>query len=319
MSAHAFRAAIIGRLALWSGSLFLVTAAFSGVLAAVFAFHLWPRTGTVAGWHDVLVQLAVVSFIVFFVDLMVAHRFLVPARVVVERPLGAARVHLALTAFRDEEAIAGSVRDFKANPRVDRLIVVDNDSGDGTAAAAREAGADLVVVETRRGYGSCCMRAMAEAAEGADVIVLCEGDMTFSGQDVQKLLAYLDNCDLVLGTRATQELRQPGTQMDWLMNPANQLVAKLAQIRFWGTRLTDVGCTYRAIRVDAYRQLAPHLHVTGNHFSPHMYIEALKLRMRVIEIPVVFQKRVGESKGVGANRWRATRVALAMLRLIYTA
>lgn len=176
-----------------------------------------------------------------------------------------------------------------------------------------------MVVEVRPGYGSCCQRALAEASDGADVVVLCEGDMTFSAHDISKLVAYLENCDLVLGTRATQELREPGTQMDWLINPANQLVAKLVQIRFWGTRLTDVGCTYRAIRVDALRRLQPRLRVTGNHFSPHMYIEALKLGMRVIEVPVVFRRRTGVSKGVGSNKVKAARVAASMLKLIYTA
>ena len=120
-------------------------------------------------------------------------------------------------------------------------------------------------------------------------------------------------------TRATQELREAGTQMDWLINPANQVMAKLIQIRFWGTRLTDVGCTYRAIRTDAYQRLVSRLRVTGNDFSPHMSIEALKMQMSVIEIPVVFKNRVGISKGVGSNKLKAARVALKMLRLIYSA
>jgi hypothetical protein len=107
--------------------------------------------------------------------------------------------------------------------------------------------------------------------------------------------------------------------MDWLINPANQFVAKLVQLRFWGTRLTDVGCTYRAIRADALRLLLPHLRVRGNHFSPHMFIEALRLDQRVIEVPVTFRRRVGESKGVGSSKLKAARVALRMLGLIYRA
>jgi len=256
---------------------------------------------------------------VLFVNLMVGYRFLVPDRDLHEGPLRDARVHVALTAFNDEEAIARAVRDFKRVPEVDRLVVVDNASRDGTARAATDAGADRVVVEPVPGYGSCCMRALAEGAEDADVVVLCEGDCTFSANDVRKLIAYLENADLVLGTRATQELRERGTQMDWLINPANQAMAKLVQLRFWGTRLTDVGCTYRAMRVEAYRRLAPHLRVRGNHFSPHMFIEALKLDLRVIEVPVAFRRRVGESKGVGSNKLKAARVAIAMLGLVYRA
>ncbi len=254
-----------------------------------------------------------------FVTLFVLHRFLVPDPGTELRSLDAAPLNVGLTAFNDEEAIGPAVRDFKSARGVRRVIVVDNNSRDRTRQVAEDAGADRVVIETTPGYGACCQRALAEAAEGADLILLCEGDMTFRAADLKKFVAYLENCDLVLGTRSTQELRDPGTQMDWLINPANQIVAKLIQLRFWGTRLTDVGCTYRAIRVDAYRRLAPQLSVRGNHFSPHMIIEALKLRMRVIEVPITFHRRVGVSKGVGSSKIRAARVALRMLGLLYRA
>ena len=48
-----------------------------------------------------------------------------------------------------------------------------------------------------------------------------------------------------------------------------------------------------------------------------MYMEALKSGLRVIEIPVVFRRRVGTSKGVGANKARAALVAMRMLWLLY--
>ncbi len=203
--------------------------------------------------------------------------------------------------------------------RLDRNVLYHRQSFADQSDAAVEAGADEVVVEKVPGYGSCCMRALAEASRGADVVILCEGDCTFVAADVKKFLAYLENCDLVLGTRATQELRETDTQMDWLINPANQIVAKLVQVRFWGTRLTDVGCTYRAMRVASYERLRGRLHVRGNHYSPHMFIETLRLRMRVIEIPIVFRARVGMSKGVGANKLKAAGAALRMLGLIYSA
>lgn len=309
----------IGRVALWSFTGFLVFSAL-----ATFSTTLWLTTplaeSRVFGQFQTACLVGVLlSFGTMFIDLMVFHRFFVPARDVSYRSLDHAVVHVSLTAYNDEVCIGDAVREFKANPIARKVIVVENNSADRTREVAEDAGADSVITEMRPGYGSCCIRAMEEAARGADVIVLCEGDMTFSSNDLKKLVAYLENCDLVLGTRATQELREKHTQMDWLINPANQVVAKLIQVRFWGTRLTDVGCTYRAMRADAYRRLAPRLRVQGNHFSPHMFIEALKMRMRVIEIPVVFRRRGGISKGVGSNKFRAARVACAMLGLLYRA
>jgi hypothetical protein len=308
----------VGRISLWSVSAFLAFA-----LAALVLSMAWLLTplGHRPGFVRVFaacVGAALISGWTLFLDLGLLHRFLVPPRDATFRSLEHARVHVALTCYEDELSIGASVREFKENRRVAKVIVVDNNSRDRSREVARQAGADEVVLEERPGYGSCCMRALREAA-GADVVVLCEGDMTFTARDVPKLLAYLENCDLVLGTRTTQELRDRGTQMDWLINPFNQIVAKLHQFRFFGTRLTDVGCTYRAMRVDAYRRLAPKLRVTSSHFSPHMFIEALKLDMRVIEVPIFFRRRVGASKGVGNNKFKAAKVALAMLAQLYRA
>lgn len=313
-------ARFIGRATLYTVTCFLVTAGLAVVSSTLWlCTPLANATGMMA-IHRAILSIVLILAALSFVILFILHRLLVPPRDLHDKPLQRdAVVHVGLTAYNDEQSIGDAVREFRSCPDVDRVIVVDNNSTDHTSQVARDAGADEVVVETDPGYGACCMRAMAQAAEGADVIILCEGDMTFSAGDVKKFLAYLENCDLVLGTRATQELRATDTQMDWLINPANQIVAKLVQTRFWGTRLTDMGCTYRAIRIQAYHHLKDRLTVKGNHFSPHMFIEALKLRMRVVEIPVVFRKRVGLSKGVGHNKLKAARVAMSMLGLIYRA
>ncbi len=313
------RANWIGRVNLWLVSALLALLAICFVLTLFWAFTSLAFHNWFVSLYRFFTWLLVIDFFLTVFQLFVVQRFGSPPRDYTFRPLMAPRVHVGLTAWNDEEAIGPAVQEFKTCPEVHRVVVVDNNSRDATAAAAHAAGADAVVVETEPGYGACCTRALQEAAAGADVVVLCEGDMTFRAADVKKLLAYLENTDMVLGTRATQELREIETQMDWLINPCNQIVAKLAQTRFWGTRLTDMGCTYRAMRVEAWHALAPRLRVTGNHFSPHMFIEALKLRMRVIEIPVVFRKRVGLSKGVGSNKLKAAKVAWAMLKLIFRA
>jgi len=309
----------VGRISLYSVTLWLAAMVAGLPLSALWLATPLRNDPAFVQLFRGCVAVALVSAGILFLNLELLYRFLVPPRAASYRSLAGARVHVALTCYQDEASIGAAVREFKDSPHVHRLVVVDNNSTDRSREVAREAGADLVVTEVEPGYGACCMRCLREAAAGADVVVLCEGDMTFTASDLPKLLSYLENCDLVLGTRATQELRDRGTQMDWLINPFNQIVAKLHQFRWFGTRLTDVGCTYRAIRADAYQRLAPRLRVRSSHFSPHMFIEALRLDMRVIEVPIFFRRRVGVSKGVGNNKLKAARVALRMLAQLYRA
>ncbi|HOX38380.1 MAG TPA: glycosyltransferase family 2 protein [Candidatus Brocadiia bacterium] len=316
----------IGRIAFWTALLAppgiaLYSLGSGIVILGWLAPELWgPWAETVAGISalslDIARVLLGVAFFGFVIDLVVLRNIFITRPPLAVRPAeGRGIVAVGMTAYNDEDAIGDAVKDFLSFPAVKDVIVIDNNCTDRTAKAAREAGA-IVVEETRQGYGFACMRAMEEAAARADIIVLVEGDGTFSARDLAKMLAYLENVDMVLGTRTTRELSAPDSQLDWMMNPGNQVVAKLIQLRCWGTRLTDVGCTYRAIRREAYEKLKPRLSVGGMHFSPHMIIEALLLPIRTIEVPVTFRKRVGQSKGVGNRRLRGMWVALQMLWLI---
>jgi glycosyltransferase involved in cell wall biosynthesis len=211
------------------------------------------------------------------------------------------KIVVGMTAFNDEGVIGKAVKDFKSNSLISEVIVVDNNSKDKTFEEAKQAGAKTVK-ESVQGYGACCMRALKEARKNADLIVLVEGDMTFSSTDLKKLLAYIENADLVVGTRTTTELCAPDSQMNWFLQYGNIFIAKLIQLRFWGKlRLTDVGCTFRVIRPEALDKIMPLLKVTKNHFSPHMILQALKADLKVIEVPITLKKRGGESKGVGSS------------------
>jgi len=224
-----------------------------------------------------------------------------------------------MTAYNDELSIGSSVKDFINRDNVYKIIVIDNNSSDKTAQEAIKAGA-MVIKEERQGYGAACIRALKESMKYGDVICLVEGDGTFSGNfsgnDLKKLISYLENADMVVGTRTTKELNTPDSQMSFMLQWGNVFMAKLLQLRFWSVRLTDMGCTYRLIRKDALEKIIDKLQVTGNHFLCEMTIEALRNNLMVIEIPITFKKRIGQSKGVGNNFFKAAKTAFNMWRLI---
>lgn len=233
------------------------------------------------------------------------------------------RIAVALTAYNDELSIGDAVRDFKSQPNVEAVLVVDNNCRDGTAEAAREAGA-VVVTEQRQGYGWACQRGLRAALEtGADVIVLSEGDGTFGGWSISKMIPFLDDADMVLGNRVTPGFVDRGSQMDSFFVWGNQLGAKLLQLRFWESRflgrvqLSDVGCTYRAIRREALAEIIDELSVGGMHFSPHMIMVSLRQGHNIVEVPIRFWPRVGVSKGAH-SLISAVRIGVAMLWHIIT-
>jgi glycosyltransferase involved in cell wall biosynthesis len=234
------------------------------------------------------------------------------------------RICVALTAYDDEEAIRGAVSEFISQTGVEEVIVVDNNSSDRTPLIANEAGAK-VIHEGKKGYGFACIRGLREALKGdADVVVLAEGDMTFRGRDIWKLLPYLDDADMVVGSRTHMELVDADSSMDWFYLWGNLVLAKILEFKFFNlkfgsrVRFTDVGCTMRAIRKEALAKIIDKLEVGGHHFSPHMTLVALRNGLRVVEVPVTFRKRVGVSKGAGGNRKLATKVGFRMLWDILT-
>jgi glycosyltransferase involved in cell wall biosynthesis len=239
-------------------------------------------------------------------------------RAIMVKPIKDEKVCVALTAYNDELSIGEAVKDFRQISFVNEVLVVDNNCKDRTVEFAQKAGANIVVEEVQ-GYGAACMCGLREASKRGDIIVLAEGDGTFSARDLNKFISYLENADMVIGTRTTRELSSTDCQMSWFIQYGNLFMAKLIQLLFWDTRLTDVGCTYRIIRKEALDKIIGQLKVTSNHFSCEMILIALKNKLKVIEIPVTFRKRVGESKGVGGNMWRGIKTGIRMWLLVLRA
>jgi Glycosyl transferase family 2 len=226
------------------------------------------------------------------------------------------RLTVALTAYNDERSIGGAVRDFRAHPLVERVIVISNNSSDRTMEIAKEAGA-LVFNEPRQGYGACVHRALCQALSFADteLTVLCEGDLTFRASDLEKFLAYIPHADVVNGSRIVEQLQDRNTQLSLYMHYGNLFAGKVLELKHLGrASLTDVGTTYKLCRNSALRGLMTKLNPQINlEFNAYFLDTALKSGLRILECPISFYPRVGTSKGGNVNNRIATRLGLRML------
>jgi hypothetical protein len=187
------------------------------------------------------------------------------------------------------------------------VIVCDNGSIDGSAAAAAAAGA-RVVRQSIRGYGAACLRGMEEA--NGRYLVIADGDGTYDLAVLNRFVEPLRaGYDMVLGTRRNGEIR-PGA-----MRPVHRHFLEPIQTylsrRFLHFRVSDVRCGLRSITRPARDRLE--LGATGMEFASEMVVEASRAELSAVEVPVSFHPRqTGRQRRALGDGWRVARQLLLL-------
>ena len=223
------------------------------------------------------------------------------------------KVSVVFSTYNEKETIRKCINEFFATGVVDEVIAVDNNAVKGTEEEIKKTKAKYFK-ETRQGMGYGYQRAMREAK--GDIIITSEVDGTYIPKDIFKLLAYSDDFDFVCGTRTTSILIREGANMGFSMKWANWFFAKIFEVTYNTTTLTDVGCFYRLISRKAYNKIKKYNMYGGNYFLPDWMLYMIRNKIDFIEVPVNFLERVGESHGAGTH-WKAVKVALGMFFKIY--
>jgi len=204
-------------------------------------------------------------------------------------------IAVIIPALNEEEAIGQVIAEIPRES-VSDILVVDNGSTDNTAAAAAAAGA-RVVAEPRRGYGSACLRGIAELRE-PDVVVFVDGDHSDYPEEVPMLVGPIaaDEADLVIGSRTLGQREAGSLTPQQLLG--NRFACFLLRL-LYRRRFTDLG-PFRAIR----RPSLAALKMADRDFgwTIEMQIKAVKRGLRVVEVPVRYRPRIGRSKISGTLR-----------------
>jgi glycosyltransferase involved in cell wall biosynthesis len=223
------------------------------------------------------------------------------------------KVAVIFPTYNEKDSIRAAVLGYYATGLADEVIVVNNNAAPGTSEEVAGTGA-REIFEQRQGYGNALLCGIDHC--DADLIVLSEPDGTFNPNDLVKMLAYSDDVPVVFGTRTSREFIWAGANMGRFLRWGNWAVAKMTELLFNTTILTDMGCTLRLFDTAAIRRIRPHLTIGGSHFGPQLLMEVVAHGIPFVEIPVNYKSRVGESSVTGSF-WKAWVLGWQMIFLVW--
>jgi len=202
-------------------------------------------------------------------------------------------INVIIPAFNEENGVGQVIQEIPMN-LVSEIIVVNNASTDDTARVAKQAGA-TVLREPTPGYGRACLAGidyLKTKHPSPDIVVFLDADHSDFPEEIRQLIEpiLLDNVDLVIGSRAL------GHKEKGSMTPqqvfGNWLATRLLKL-FYGVKFTDLG-PFRAIKYDSLLSLDMQDRTYG--WTVEMQVKAAKQKMKCVEIPVGYRKRIGFSK-----------------------
>ena len=215
-------------------------------------------------------------------------------------------------AYCEEGAIAGVVAEIRAfDPGLD-VVVVDDGSRDGTAAAARGAGAAVVRLPFNLGIGGAVQTGFKYAlAHGYDLAVRLDGDGQHDPTELPKLIGPVlaGKADIVVGSRFAQD--DPGYRAPLARRLGIGLFARIVSVLV-RQRVTDTTSGFQALNRKGIALFA----ADYPHDYPEVEATVMVVRheLRLLEVPVRMREREHGRSSITALRslYYVVKVLLAL-------
>ena len=203
------------------------------------------------------------------------------------------RIVVIIPALNEEKSISKVVNSIPNI--VDEIIVINNGSDDSTAIKASISGAK-VIHEYRKGYGYACLKGIDYLNKNPpDIVVFLDGDYSDYPEDLEAIIKPIleKNVQFVIGARV-KFLREKGALTPQQIF-GNTLACLLMRL-LYKSNFTDLG-PFRAI---GWKNLVA-LEMSDKTYgwTIEMQLKVLRRKIKYIEVPVRYRKRIGYSKVSG--------------------
>lgn len=210
-------------------------------------------------------------------------------------------VSIIIPTYNERDNIAPLAREIHAalGGRKHEILVVDDDSPDGTGQVVRELTKEIPALrllpkERREGIGAALRHGYDQAR--CDVLLSMDADHSFAPEDIPRLLRLIeDGCDLVLGSRhmpgGAYEASTPGVLLKRLVSALGNRVVRWVT----GLKVRDFSANFRAIRRAVWEEIRAE--DNSNSLLLEMILKTAYSGHRIEEVPVRFRdRRHGSSK-----------------------
>jgi len=192
-----------------------------------------------------------------------------------------ADVVAVIPAYQCAATIGGVARGVRHH--LERVVVVDDGSGDATAAEAAAAGAEVARLPENRGKGAALLHGIAVALAGDPAaVLLLDGDGQHDPADVPTFLAAWDagGCDLVIGSRMAEGDSESIPRARYWANRIGSRILSLMT----GWDIQDSQSGYRLLAAGLLRRLP--MASRGYAVESEMLIRAANRRARLAQVPI---------------------------------
>lgn len=217
------------------------------------------------------------------------------------------RLVIFIPAYNEEKTI-GSVVGLAA--KHGKVFVIDDGSGDRTAAIAKGSGAAVISHSRNRGYGAALRTAFRLAKKtDAGAYVFLDGDFQHDPEEIPRVAAPVlsGNVDVALGSRFLGSFVNPPPGRREGVRLLNEIAGLQA-----GNRAMDFQCGFRAFSKKAVSMLG--VYDDGYDACSEVMVSALAKGLRIAEVPV----SVRYHDGGGIAVWQGAGLLGRMLHAIFS-
>jgi glycosyltransferase involved in cell wall biosynthesis/SAM-dependent methyltransferase len=196
------------------------------------------------------------------------------------------KIHVVLPAYNAQRTVERVATAIPVQA-VDRALLVDDASRDGTVEAALNAGLEVLQHSSNRGYGAnqktCYVRA---ALDGADIVVMVHADDQYDPSFVAAMVKPIEEgrADVVIGSRLLEDEAIAGgmPRWKWIGNRA------LTRVENWafGLDFSEYHTGFRAFSVPFLRTI-PFLRNSDDFvFDQEIFVQLIERRARITELAI---------------------------------